>query len=50
MKLRHVLEKVSVWITEVIKVVDVVISFDKSGQAALPWGVVKFIISVRTEY
>jgi hypothetical protein len=45
-KLRHVLEKVSVWVTEIIKIVDMEVSFDKSGHAALPWGIVKFIITV----
>ncbi|PLB46372.1 hypothetical protein P170DRAFT_215217 [Aspergillus steynii IBT 23096] len=46
--LRHVLEKVSVWVKETIKVVDVVVSMDKSGQAALPWAAVKFLISIGT--
>ncbi|KAI9040339.1 uncharacterized protein KD926_008296 [Aspergillus affinis] len=44
--LRHALEKVSVWVKETIKVVDVVVSMDKSGQAALPWAAIKFLISV----
>ncbi|KAF4612479.1 hypothetical protein G7Y89_g15600 [Cudoniella acicularis] len=45
-KLRHVLEKISVWVTEIIKIVDFGVSFDKSGYAALPWGIVKLIITV----
>ncbi|KAK2798050.1 hypothetical protein FQN51_007975 [Onygenales sp. PD_10] len=44
-KLRHVLEKTSVWVTEMIKVADKVVSFDNTGLAALPWGAIKFIIT-----
>ncbi|KAF7509247.1 hypothetical protein GJ744_008141 [Endocarpon pusillum] len=47
-KLRHVLEKISIWVTELIKVVDAGVSFDKSGQAALPWAVVKYLITAGT--
>ena len=35
-KLRHVLEKLSVWVKGVINVIDIGVSFDKSGHAALP--------------
>jgi hypothetical protein len=45
-KLRHVLEKISVWVTEIIKVVDLGVSFDQSGHAALPWAIVKLVITV----
>ena len=45
-KLRHVLEKLSVWVESAIKVIDLGVSFDQSSHAALPWGVVKFIITV----
>ena len=46
-KLRHVLEKVSVWVKAIISVVDVGVSFDQSGHAALPWGIVKYLTTVR---
>lgn len=46
LKLRHVLEKLSVWVESAIKVIDLGVSFDHSGHAALPWGVVKFIVTV----
>lgn len=45
-KLRYILEKLSVWVESAIKIVDLGVSFDKSGHAALPWGVVKFIVTV----
>ena len=45
-KLRHVLEKLSKWVEDAIKVVDLGVSFDKSGHSALPWGTVKFIVTV----
>ena len=45
-KLRHVLEKLSKWVEEAIKVVDLGVSFDQSGHSALPWGIVKFIVTV----
>ncbi|KAG7007741.1 hypothetical protein G7Y79_00008g023790 [Physcia stellaris] len=45
-KLRHVLEKLSVWVESAIKVIDLGVSFDQSGHAALPWGVVKFIVTM----
>ena len=45
-KLRHVLEKLSKWVEEAIKIVDLGVSFDQSGHSALPWGIVKFIITV----
>lgn len=48
-KLRHVLAKISVWVTEIIKIVDIGVSFDHSGHAALPWAVVKFIITVENQ-
>jgi hypothetical protein len=31
---------------ETIKIVDVAVSFDKSGHAALPWGIVKCLLMV----
>lgn len=46
-KLRHVLEKVSVWVKGIINIVDVGVSFDQSGHAALPWGIVKYLTTVR---
>ena len=45
-KLRHVLEKISVWVKEIIKIVDVGVSLDQSGHAALPWAVVKYLTTV----
>ena len=45
-KLRHVLEKLSKWVGEAIKIVDLGVSFDQSGHSALPWGIVKFILTV----
>ena len=45
-KLRHVLEKIHVWVGEIIKIVDVGISADQSGHAALPWAIVKSITEV----
>ncbi|KAL8792738.1 MAG: hypothetical protein Q9195_004625 [Heterodermia aff. obscurata] len=45
-KLRHVLEKLSKWVEMAIKVTDVGVSFDQSGHSALPWGIVKFIVTV----
>jgi hypothetical protein len=48
-KLRHVLEKISTWVTEIIKVVDVGVSFDKSGHAAAPWAVVKYLLTVGSQ-
>lgn len=46
-KLRHVLEKVSVWVKGIINIVDVGVFFDQSGHAALPWGIVKYLTTVR---
>lgn len=46
-KLRHILEKLSKWVEEAIKVVDLGVSFDQSGHSALPWGIVKSIVTVR---
>ena len=46
-KLLHVLQKLSTWVKEAMKIVDVGISFDQSGHAALPWAIVKFITEVR---
>jgi len=43
-KLRHVLERISVWVQGVTKVIDLGVSLDQSGHAALPWGVVKFLL------
>ena len=45
-KLRHVLEKISVWVKEIIKVIDVGVSMDQSGHAALPWTIVKYLTTV----
>lgn len=45
-KLRHVLEKISVWVEGSIKLGDQLAAFDKSGQVALPWGVVKLLLTV----
>ncbi len=45
-KLRHVLEKTSVWVKELIKIIDVGVSADQSGHAALPWAIVKLITEV----
>ncbi|KAL1853980.1 hypothetical protein VTK73DRAFT_8856 [Phialemonium thermophilum] len=43
-KFRHILEKISGYVSELIKVVDVGVAFDGSGHAATPWGVIKFIL------
>ena len=45
-KLRHVLEKISVWVKEIIKIIDVGVLMDQSGYAALPWAVVKYLTTV----
>ena len=45
-KLRLVLEKTSVWVKELLKIVDVGVSADQSGHAALPWAIVKLITEV----
>lgn len=45
-KLRHVLEKIHVWVGEIIKIVDIGVSADQSGHAALPWALVKLITEV----
>ncbi|CAD6579294.1 MAG: hypothetical protein ASARMPREDX12_009118 [Alectoria sarmentosa] len=45
-KLRHVLEKISVWVKEIIKIIDVGVSLDQSGYAALPWAVVKYLTTI----
>lgn len=45
-KLRHVLEKVSVWVREIIKIIDIGVSLDQSGHTALPWAVMKYLINV----
>lgn len=45
-KLRHVLEKVSVWVKGIINIVDVGVFFDQSGHAALPWGIVKYLTTI----
>ena len=37
----------STWVKEAIKIVDVGVSFDQSGHAALPWAIVKLITEVR---
>ena len=37
----------STWVKEAMKIVDVGISFDQSGHAALPWAIVKFMTEVR---
>ena len=47
-KLRHVLEKISVWVKEIVKIIDVGVSLDQSGYAALPWAVVKSLTTVGT--
>ena len=49
-KLRHVLEKLSKWVETAIKVVDFGVSFDQSGHSALPWGIVKFIVTVLNHF
>lgn len=46
-KLRHVLEKISVWVKEIIKIIDVGVSMDQSRYAALPWAAVKYLTTVR---
>ena len=48
-KLRHVLEKVAVWVKGIINIVDMGISFDHSGHAALPWAIVKYLMTVRAQ-
>ncbi len=45
-KLRHVLEKISIWVKEIIKIIDVGVSLDQSGYATLPWAVVKYLTTV----
>ena len=45
-KLRHVLEKISVWVKGIIKVIEVGVSMDQSGHAALPWAIVKHLTTV----
>ncbi|KAF9877519.1 hypothetical protein CkaCkLH20_05219 [Colletotrichum karsti] len=47
-KLRSLLEKISSWVSELVKIVDVGVAFDGSGHAAAPWGAVKFLIDVAT--
>ena len=44
--LRHVLEKTHTWVGTIIKIVDVGVSADQSGHAALPWAIVKSITEV----
>ena len=46
-KLRHVLAKVVVWVKGITNIVDVGVSFDQSGHAALPWAIVKYLMTVR---
>lgn len=45
-KLRHVLEKISVWLQASVNLVDAVVSSDHSGHVAVPWACVKFLITV----
>ena len=45
-KLRHVLAKVVVWVEGIINIVDMGVSFDQSGHAALPWAIVKYLMTV----
>ena len=45
-KLRDVLEKISMWVKEITKIVDVGVSLDQSGHAALPWAIVKYLTMV----
>jgi hypothetical protein len=45
-KLRHVLEKISVWLQASVKVVDAAVSSDQSAHVAVPWACVKFLITV----
>lgn len=45
-KLRHVLEKISVWVKGIMSVIDMGVSLDKSGNAALPWAIVKYLITI----
>lgn len=42
MKVRHVLEQISTWVKDIMKIVDVPVSMDQSGHAALPWTIVKY--------
>ena len=44
--LRHVLEKIHIWVGTIIKIVDLGVSADQSGHAALPWAIVKSITEV----
>ncbi|KAK4462623.1 ankyrin repeat-containing domain protein [Cladorrhinum samala] len=44
-KLRHVLEKISVWVNEFIPIVDQAVKFDASGNAAMPWAVIKLLVT-----
>ena len=45
-KIRQVLEKLSVWVKGMLKVIDKGVAFDRSGHAALPWGIVKYLMTV----
>lgn len=45
-KLRHVLEKISVWVKGIIQVIDVGVLMDQSGHAALLWSIVKYLTTV----
>ena len=45
-KLRHVFEKISVWIRGLVRVVDIGMSADQSSCAALPWALIKILITV----
>ncbi|KAK3997931.1 hypothetical protein QBC44DRAFT_346703 [Cladorrhinum sp. PSN332] len=44
-KLRYVLEKISVWVNEIIPIVDQAVRFDASGNAAMPWAIVKLLVT-----
>lgn len=39
------LEKISSYLNQIIQLVDFGVSFDASGHASMPWGVVKFILT-----
>lgn len=45
-KLRHVLENISTWVKAITKIIDVGVSLDQSGHAALPWAIVKYLTMV----
>ena len=45
-KLRHVLEKVHVWVDGFIKIVDPGIKATQNWQVALPWALVKYLMMV----